>query len=61
MRLKRRFLVNLLISHLPQLSTMEICEVRDAANRIIMMRNEAEERLKVEIDWSDPKYWKDLE
>ena len=59
MRLNRKTLVELLKCHLVYLSTGEIEEVRDEANRIIMKRNDEEKRLRKEIDWSDMNNWKD--
>jgi hypothetical protein len=59
MRLNRKTLVELLKHHLVYLSTGEIEEVRNEANRIIMKRNDEEKRLSKEIDWSDIDNWKD--
>lgn len=59
MRLNRKTLVELLKQHLIYLSTGEIEDVRNEANRIIMKRNDEEKRLRKEINWSDLDNWKD--
>lgn len=59
MRLNRKLLVEVLKQHLIYLSTGEIEEVRNEANRIIMKRNDEEKKLRKEIDWSDMDNWKD--
>ncbi len=59
MRLNRKLLVEVLKQHLIYLSTGEIEEVRNEANRIIMKRNDEEKKLRKDIDWSDMDNWKD--